>query len=317
MSGGFYHIARNTFRECLREPIYLLLVLTCGTLIGTLPGMTLFVFHEQEKLVTDSGMAATLLFGLIVTVMCSARTVAADIRGGTSLLVLSKPVNRTLFIVAKTVGILAAGGVFWLVCAMSTLIALRVATDEFRIDLRALSIYFASLVAGCGYGGLRSYFGRRSFCSTAVTGLVVAIPVGALLIALLPSGAKSVGYAWELLPALVLLLLAVLVFGAAAVAFSTRLDWAGALLLCFALFVIGLMSDYLVGRHAASNALAAFAYVLIPNWQLFWMADALAADQAVPIRYVAWAAAYAAFLVSLFAALAALLFQRREVGDQG
>ena len=317
MNGRFLHIARNTFRECLREPIFLILALTACVLIGTLPGMTLFVFREQRKLVTDSGMAATLLFGLIVAVMCAARTVAAEIRGGTSLLVLSKPVNRTVFMTAKLSGVLLATAVFWFLCATSTLIAVRVATDQFRFDMRAMALFFAALVAGCLYGGLRNYFTQASFCAAAVRGLLVGIPTGALIIRVLFLFQGAPGFHWELLPALHLLLLAVLVFGAVAVAVATRLDWTGTLILCSALFVVGLMSDYLIGRHAADNVLAAFLYTIVPNWQLFWMADALAVDQVIPLRYVAWASGYAALLVGLFAALAAILFSGREVGDQG
>ncbi|MFW5893643.1 MAG: hypothetical protein ACOCUY_00715 [Verrucomicrobiota bacterium] len=317
MNGRFLHIARNTFRECLREPIFLILALTACVLIGALPGMTLFVFREQQKLVTDSGMAATLLFGLIVAVMCAARTVAAEIRGGTSLLVLSKPVNRTVFMTAKLSGVLLATAAFWFLCSTSTLIAERVATDQFRFDLRAMSIFFASLVAGCLYGGLRNYFAQASFCAAAVTGLLVAVPVGALIIRILFLTQGAPGFHWELLPALVLLLQAVLVFGAVAVAVATRLDWTGTLILCSAVFVVGLMSDYLIGRHADESILAAFLYAIVPNWQLFWMADALAAEQLIPLRYVIWASGYAALLVGLFAALASIMFSGREVGDQG
>lgn len=317
MNGRFLHIARNTFRECLREPIFLILALTACVLIGALPGMTLFVFREHQKLVTDSAMATTLLFGLIVAVMCAARTVAAEIRGGTSLLVLSKPVNRTTFITAKLAGILLAAAVFWFLCACATLIALRVATDEFRIDLRSMGMFYGALVAGCLYGGLRNYFAQASFCATAVTGLLVCLPGCALLIGILSAVGNGPGFHWDLAPALILLLYAVLVFGSAAVALATRLDWTGTLILCSGLFVLGLMSDYLIGRHAASNPLAALAYAVIPNWQLFWMADALAAEQVIPARYVLWSSGYTVLLIGLFALLAAMLFSGREVGDQG
>lgn len=317
MIGRFIYIAKNTFQECVREPIFLLLVLTTTTLIGLLPGMALFVFREQEKLVTDSGMAATLFFGLVIAVMCAARTVALDIRGGTSLLVLSKPVNRTVFVTAKMAGILLASAIFWFLCSASTLIAVRIATDQFRIDMRAMSFFFGALVAGCAYGGLRNYFARQSFCAAAITGLLFAIPVAGLLIAVFPAEGKEAGYAWNMLPALVLLLHAVVVFAAAAVAFATRLEWTGTLILCFLLFVVGLMSDYLLGRYAAENAVAALLYAIVPNWQLFWLADALAAKQAIPLPYVLWSTGYSALLVVLFGAAAAILFSGREVGDQG
>jgi len=56
---ALYQIAKNTFRESVREPIYLLVLLSALCLIGIYPIFTLFVFREQVKLVVDSAMATT------------------------------------------------------------------------------------------------------------------------------------------------------------------------------------------------------------------------------------------------------------------
>ena len=56
--------------------------------------MTMFVFNGQAKMVVDSAMAATLVFGLVAAVVCAAHTVTREIRNGTVLLLLSKPVPR-------------------------------------------------------------------------------------------------------------------------------------------------------------------------------------------------------------------------------
>lgn len=318
MNARFFHIARNTFRECLRQPIFLILLLAACTLIGTLPGATLFVFREQVKLVTDSGMATTLLFGLIASVLCAGHTVGAELRAGTALLLLSKPVNRNLFVAAKIAGVLGAIVIFWYLCATSTLLAVRVATDQFRIDTRVLTGFFGALAVGCAYGGIRNYVSRASFCAEAVSGLIGALTIGAAIAAFLPAsgGGTPPGLAWELFPALLLLLEAVLVFAALAVTLSTRLDWTGTLLVCFAVFVIGLMSDYLIGRFAAGNFLLGTLYALVPNWQLFWMADPLAAEQTIPWRYVRLGGVYAALMIALLSLLACALFSGREVGNK-
>ena len=76
------------------------------------------------------------------------------------------------------------------------------------------------------------------------------------------------------------------------------------------------MSDYLLGRYADRNWLAATLYACVPNWQLFWTADALAAKQQIPLEYVLWGSVYIVLLMVLFMTLAILLFWRREVGRQ-
>ena len=52
-----YKLARNTFIECIREPIYFLMLASALIMIGLFPTAAMFVFREQIKLVVDSSMA--------------------------------------------------------------------------------------------------------------------------------------------------------------------------------------------------------------------------------------------------------------------
>jgi hypothetical protein len=61
---------------------------------------------------------------------------------------------------------------------------------------------------------------------------------------------------------------------------------------------------------------ASILYACIPNWQLFWMADALAADRTIPLAYVVFGGVYVAMVVAFFMVVAVGLFWRREVGRQ-
>jgi len=51
---------------------------------------------------------------------------------------------------------------------------------------------------------------------------------------------------------------------------------------------------------------------LIPNWQFFWMADALAGKRTIPWSYVGWCAVYAASYIAVCAVVAVNLFAGRE-----
>ena len=76
---NFFHVARNTFRECLREPIFFILLCSAIMLIGLFPQLALYVFREQVKLVVDSSMATTLMFGLITAVLSASNTISREI----------------------------------------------------------------------------------------------------------------------------------------------------------------------------------------------------------------------------------------------
>ena len=83
---NFFKITSNTFKESVREPIFFLMLFAALVLIGHYPSAALFVFSEQLKLVVDSSMATSLIFGLVAGVLCASHTVAREMRNGTVLL---------------------------------------------------------------------------------------------------------------------------------------------------------------------------------------------------------------------------------------
>jgi ABC-type transport system involved in multi-copper enzyme maturation permease subunit len=210
---SLYQIAKNTFRESLREPIYLLLLLTALGLIGIFPVFTMFVFREQIKLVVDSAMATTMVIGWLMAVLCASHAISREIENGTALLLLSKPVKRPAFIVAKILGILAALSVFWLLCALAALISVRVAKDQFRLDNTAMGIYFGVLALSMIIAGVHNYVTRSSFPMAAVLTMLVLFPLMAVGIYYLPVAGERVGFSMETVPALVLILYSVWVMG--------------------------------------------------------------------------------------------------------
>jgi len=313
---SLYQIAKNTFRESVREPIYLLVLLSALTLIGIYPIFTLFVFRQQVKLVVDSAMATTLVLGWVIAVLCASHAIAREITNGTALLLLSKPVKRPVFIVGKMAGILCSLGVFSFLTSLATILAVRVAKDQFWLDNKVLGIYFGALVLSCAVGGICNYVSRSSFPMSTVMALLVIIPAATALIYFMPVKEGQARLAWHLVPAMILILYAVWAMGTLATALSTRFELVSNLMICSVMFVVGLMSDYLLGRHAEGNLLISALYACIPNWQLFWMADALAAHKAIPMTYVLWGGVYIMLFIALFLVLAVMMFWHREVGTQ-
>ncbi len=314
---AIFQIALNTWREILREPVYLLILASALILIALLPMFTLFVFREQVKMVVDAALATVMVFGWVLAVLCAANAITREIDRGTAVAVLVKPVPRWSFIVGKTVGIFAALLFFWLLATMASLVSVRAATDQFRFDQAAVLISFGCLAAACAFGGWRNFSSRASFAMNAVVAMLPLYALGMLVVVLLGAeGEARLTYAWNIVPAFVLLLYAVWAMGALAVAFSTRLPLLVNLNLCAVVFILGLMSDYLLGRFAESSLLAALAYAAVPNWQLLWLADALAAGRTIPSAYLVWGTIYMLCLVGLFVGFAIFLFEDREVGLQ-
>lgn len=318
MSRGFPQIALNTARENLREPIFFLTTVSALTIIGLFPTLTLFVFREQIKMVVDSAMATGMVFGLVLAVLCATHAITREIERGTAIAVLAKPVSRTTFILGKLAGISAVLLVFQALMAMATMLAVRAATDQFRFDQTSLTLFFCAIGGGCIYGGIRNYIDKTSFPMHAIFGMLFLFPVVLVIVGVLPRGTaqESAQYNWQILRAEILVTYAVLAMGILATALSTRMDLTINMTTCACIFVIGTMSDYILGRAAQNNLFAAIAYALVPNWQLFWMADALAAGRDIPLAYLIHGGAYLLAIGGIFTMLALVLFQDREVGLQ-
>lgn len=316
----FLTIARNTFQELVRQPVFLLLMTAAGGFNVFLAAVPYFGFGDDPKLVKDSTLAVMLLAGLVGAVLSASATLAHEIRTGTALAVLAKPVGRLQFLLAKYAGLAAALTVLVYFMAVASLLASRMAFDAYGdADNLALAVYFGMLGLAYLAGGFANYFLDRVFTTTTVLAACVLTTLGFLYLAFLVEP-EVIPFThprvvdWRLLPAMVLLLLAVWILAGLALACSTRLDMLPTLAVCSALFLLGLLSDYLFGMQAEAGVVwAGVPYTLLPNWQLFWMADALGMDKTIPWGYVARAAGYSVAYLGAVLAVAVVLFQDREL----
>ncbi len=317
-----YKLARNTFIECIREPIYFLMLASAMVMIGLFPTVAMFVFREQIKLVVDSAMATTLVFSLVVAVVCAAHTISREMKNGTVLLLMSKPVTRSSFVISKILGILAAVSVFVFLCNAASLMSVLIAKDQFRLDYTAMALYYAAIVASALYGAARNYFKQESFTSNALVGLLILIPLLAVTFYLIRISSfhahdaidpEEFIEAKHLIPALLLLFPAVWTMGSITAALSTRLELVSNLTVCSVIFLVGLISKYFVTQWLGDGMIASFVRTLLPNWQYFWMADALASRQVIPAGYLFWALLYVLFYIGFWTFWAMAFFDEREI----
>src|SRR5436309_2815947 len=104
----FATITINALMELVRQPVFLLLT-TCSALFEIfLATPYYFAFGDEPKLVKNSVLAVMLLAGLFGAVLTASSSLARELRSGTVLAVLSKPVGRAQFLSAKYVGLMAA-----------------------------------------------------------------------------------------------------------------------------------------------------------------------------------------------------------------
>jgi hypothetical protein len=186
-------------------------------------------------------------------------------------------------------------------------------------DLVALGIFAAGVIIAYLLGGFSNFFLRRVFVSDATFALVFMMTVAFVVINFFSNKgvvqAFATGVDWRMVPVSIVVLFAVWILAGLALACSTRFDTIPTLAICSAFFLLGLMSQYLFSEKAhAGSWWASILYTVTPNWQLFWLADALDTGKTVYFwGYVGKAFAYAAGYVGAALALAVILFEDREL----
>jgi hypothetical protein len=315
----FANIAANAFMELIRQPIFLLLATSTPVFMVYLASIPYFGFGDEPKLVKNSVLALMLLAGLLGAVLCASNSLAREIRTGTALAVLAKPVGRATFLLAKYAGLVAALTVLTYVNLLAALLASRMAYDAYGdTDWLALGIFVGALAAGYAAGGFSNYFLRRPFVSDAVLAVLGAVTLAFVLTNFLSKEGQfqpfGHGVDWRMGQASLLILFALWILAGLALLCSTRLELISTLAVCSACFLLGLMSDYLFGRPGTRGELwAQVLHAALPNWQLLWVADALDQEKAIPWHYVGTAFGYVLAYVGAALALALCLFEDREL----
>src|SRR5579864_2692710 len=179
----FITIATNAFMELVRQPVFLLLMTSSSVFEIFLATPFYFAFGDEPKLVKNSTLAAMLLAGLFGAVISASASLAREIRSGTALAVLSKPVGRAQFLLAKYVGLMVALAVLTYVNGLAALLASRMAFDAYgSTDLFAVGIFALSLLIAYGLGAFSNFFLRRPFVSDAVFCTLLVLSVAFVVI---------------------------------------------------------------------------------------------------------------------------------------
>jgi hypothetical protein len=316
----FLTIATNAFMELIRQPVFLLLMTASVLFEIFLAVPYYFALGDEPKLVATSALAVMLLSGLLGAVLSASASLAREIRTGTALAVLSKPVGRAQFFLAKYAGLAAALSLLAYVNFIGVLLASWMSFDAYgKTNMPALGIFAAGVLVAYALAAFSNFFLRRAFVSDAILALVGTATFAAFLVFHFVRQMQSLGVEshvdWRLVPAGILILFALWILAALALACSTRLDTIPTLAICSAFFLIGLVSDYFFGTRAeAGNWWASTLYTIVPNWQLFWLADALDMGKSTfHWGYVGKAFAYVVAYAGAALAVGTALFEEREL----
>lgn len=327
-------VSKNTFFETLRQPIYAVIVVAALLLLTLSPAISAYTLDEDIKLLRELGLSTIFLSGLFIAAFCAASALTEEIETGAVTTVLTKPISRPTFIAGKFLGLAAAVSVSHWIFSIGYLMAIRHgvlerASDE--IDWTVIAAASAAVAFTIVITAFLNY--AYDINAPSAMTLSAAVLFGIALLFLV-----FVDKEWKLNPqnnqfksfdvyASVLLLMGVWTLTAIALCLSARLNVIMTLTGSVAVFLLGLINDWAFGRWAERNIQNAatwlekagiiaskIAAAIFPNFQIFWVSDAIYEKGVVPAAYLISAAIYTIFYVIAVVGLAMALFQRRQIG---
>ncbi len=338
----FFAIARNTFLECVRQTVTLIVVVASTLLVLLSNQFAAFTMADDQRMFVDLALSTVFMSGALLAAFLATSVLDEEIRSRTVLTVVSKPVARATFVLGKYAGVLAAllGALFVPVAAFF-LVEVHGVMQTAATPVGWPCVLFgtaAVLIALIAAAWCNFFYGKSFGAIAIMLGGPLLLLAYALSLLFDPSWSvieASKEFRGELWSAAILMAMALAILTAIAVAASTRFGQVLTIGVTLGALVLGLLSDWVVGRridavekalavqeqsgHATSIAdhaglfAAKTAYAVIPNFQVFWMVDAVNQAQPIPFDYFVRVLAYGGFCVVAAMAIAIALFQRREI----
>jgi len=316
-----FTIAKNTFIETLRQPIYAVIIIIALFLFFISPSLAMYTMDDDNKLLRELGLSTLFLTSLFIAIFSASGAVAEEIENKTITTVLSKPVQRPIFIIAKFLGVAAAVVLAHYICTIALIMAIRHGVLETVNDTHDWTVVAAAAVIVFGALLLSAFFNYTYDWKVSSTAIVLTAVFATFGIVFL----YFIDQQWKFNPkgncintldvyGSILLLLAAMIIVAIAVALSARFNIVVTLSACIGIFLLGLISDYAFGRFAETQLWAKIGRFLVPNLQIFWISDAIYEGSEVPLKYILITASYAICYTAGILALAVAIFQRRQVG---
>ena len=293
-------VALAAFREAVRQPMFLLLVLpTVFFAMPIIPLLPYFTLGEDIKMVKELGYDLLTMLGSIFVVICASTSISDEIEGRTAVTLMSKPVSRREFLIGKFVGILLAG------------VVLVVLLGWFMVWMFIFKEGYEPRV------GQSQQPDDPAWVLNASTRFAPAGPAYDI--------ARGMGLwvdeAGAVLPGLVIVSCQVMVLLAIAVALATRLHFTVTFIVCAGFYFLGHLAPVLTAVSHNKLPLVKFMAgvfdVFMPGLEHFDMSGAVVRDMPLPFweftLYTANVALYAVTYSVIALLFGLILFEDKDL----
>lgn len=315
-------ISRNAFKVCLSDPLYLVLTLTVLILMALLGCLPTYNFGDELRLIRDQSVALIFLGGCVLGVVGAVTVIVRDLQQGVVSMLMSRPVSSVSYIFGKWTGVAGAIAMYQVTVTLACLWVTRIAAGGHaggqELDLAALGIYAGAILLALLAMAIKHYFLGGWYVWQASLAVAAFIAVGFVIMLLVPGDHGGRGIDWQTWQWCLMLLFPELIFSAILVPVAVRLRLGSVFAVGFLAFFIGLVSNWALNALGSlipfiGGLIALLGKAMLPNWQIFWIADQMDSGQSVAISYVAITLAHTVLYSIVCLLVATLLFNRREL----
>ncbi len=282
-------LAGATYGDITRRPLYYILLFTFALAIFCSKFLTLFSFYQEINMVREMGLATITFWGFVILVVTSGLVVTQELEDRTAVTLLSKPIQRSDFLLGKFAGlvlslipgIIVLSGVLFLTLWMMT--------------APRLPLHDRDLVLGVQAGASPFAIAWRVTWEHFVVKQSGVVLEGAFLSLLQTS-----------------------ILAAVAVSFSAFLPTVVSVAATTLVFILGNVSSYMLAsvdnlKVGVLSSIGRVASYLVPNLGYFNLQMYFSEGKIISVRYLGLSFAYTALYVIAVFLVSCSLFQKREV----
>ncbi|MBX5480133.1 MAG: ABC transporter permease [Pyrinomonas methylaliphatogenes] len=187
-------IARNTFRESVRDRVFLNLLVFACVVIGVSFLVSDLSAGQEARVITDFGLAAMLVIGSALAIFVGVQLVRREIERRTAYPTLARPINRSHLLVGKHLGLIAL--LLVNTVAQTSVIAVVLLAKRDLTGARLLSLssdaglIFLELTIIVALAQMFSTFAGTTFSALVTLSLVIIGHFSADLLALSSSASR-------------------------------------------------------------------------------------------------------------------------------
>jgi len=310
-------VSRNCLVVALGSPFALIMLVAILVVEVILTCLPFFTFGDQLRLIRDQSLALCLIGGCLTCALGACQLVVDDIRRGAVPVMMSRPLSPICLVLGKWTGLTGAVLLILFNASIACLWLTRIGAHSEFLNVPALAQYILAVLVPVLVVGVRHYLVGGCYPLQACTAISICFPLVFFAHVLLAAGGiGGAGVDWGTGAACLMTAFAMVSYSGIMVLLGVAADSGLVMGLGILVFFCGVLSEYVIRVVAGGGWLASVLRALVPNWQLFWMADALAAGKKIPTAYVVLGGFYVMLVIGFLGLVAVVLFWNREVGGQ-